>query len=143
MNRRATFAAALVSAVLAGAISFYQMPVVRSWAATLTRALIGVEDSRYGYGTWNRATSTGGTVAMHKISPINVLARGVVADGSTDDADSLQAVIDEVEAAGEERDAQEAHQHRHLVREQHRRLAHRPDQRVLVVAGVAAHDHRD
>lgn len=69
-------------------------------ATVFTKARLPIEGVPWGYGTVSVPTSTGGTNTRHKFSPINVLARGVVGDGTTDDSDSLQAVIDEVEAYG-------------------------------------------
>ncbi|MFA7209678.1 MAG: glycosyl hydrolase family 28-related protein [Parcubacteria group bacterium] len=55
----------------------------------------------WGYGNQTQPSRlTSGTISSPKMSPINVLARGVTANDGTDDTDSLQAVIDEVEAAG-------------------------------------------
>lgn len=67
---------------------------------TVTKARLPIEGVPWGYGTVSVPTSTGGTNTRHKFTPINVLARGVVGDGATDDADSLQAIIDEVGAYG-------------------------------------------
>lgn len=69
-------------------------------ATVFTKARLPVEGVPWGYGTVSVPTSTGGTNTRHKFSPINVLARGVVGDGTTDDSDSLQAVVDEIEAFG-------------------------------------------
>lgn len=71
-----------------------------AWAVTYTKARAGVEDIKWGYGTWSRATSTGSTVTMSKMSPINVLARGITRNDYTDDSDSLRALFAEVSAVG-------------------------------------------
>lgn len=59
-----------------------------------------VEDLDWGIGTRAVTGRLAATVTGHKMSPINVLAFGVTGNGTTDDTDSLQAVIDLVEAAG-------------------------------------------
>lgn len=70
-------------------------------AVTYTKRRIGVQDSRWAgtATTWSRLTSTGDTT-LYALTPLNVLSRGVVPNGTSDCYDSLQAVINEAEAAG-------------------------------------------
>ncbi|MEN6425952.1 MAG: hypothetical protein ABFE13_11350 [Phycisphaerales bacterium] len=68
-------------------------------ATTFTKNRASVDELKWGYGTWNKVTSTGGVAAKYKMSPINVLGRGVNGDG-TDESDSMQAIVDEVVAFG-------------------------------------------
>ena len=73
-----------------------------AFGQTKTVNKAGVEDLRYEVGTFTRPSrlSPGGTVTLNGFTPINVLAYGVDNTGATSCTDSLQAVVDAVEAAG-------------------------------------------
>lgn len=89
--RRSAFVVALASALM--------LMVMAAAPGTVRR--FGAKDLVWGYGLQTQPSRlTSGTITSPKMSPINVLARGVTNAGATDCVDSLNVVIAEVSAAG-------------------------------------------
>ena len=91
----------LMIAIVTMALILLGMSVSDAGAQTRTIRQIGLEDIKHG-GTFYRPSrlSVGDSVQLHGVTPYNVLAFGVDNTGATDCAESLQAVIDLVGAAG-------------------------------------------